>query len=100
MDDGAHTIPAALKLGGLPSLCSRSGRTPILPDIRAAGALRKQPRPEAVCTSLRPEGGAGQRGGSPWSRACHICTYLNLGWWSVLSGMPIAGLDFCDICID
>ena len=34
------------------------------------------------------------------SLACHICTYLKLGWWSSLSGMPIAGLAAYDICID
>ena len=77
----------------LRSLCGYLRRTPFLPDTLPAALTAK-----ALGGVHRPvRGGEAALLGSP---ACHICTYLKLGWWSSLSGMPIVGLAAYDICTD
>lgn len=99
----AHTIPALPSNSGAPFLCGYLLRPRFFPDTLPAA-------PRAPCAhspSLRlcAPACAGNEVrdreaallGTP---ACHICTYLKLGWWSSLSGMPIAGLAAYNICID
>lgn len=100
MGEGAHTIPALpFNLGAsIPSAvtwCAPHSSRTFSP---ARCAHSQGPRRCASARSQREvRGGEAALPGSP---ACHICTYLKLGWWSALSGMPVSGLASYDICID
>lgn len=104
MGDWAHTIPVLpSNLGAsIPSAVIRCAthfsRTQFALPPRVHCSHSQGPRQCASACSRREV--RGRKAALPGSPACHICTYLKLGWWSVLSGMPIAGLASYDICID
>lgn len=87
---GTHHSGAALKLGGsmpFAVICSAPHSSRPARTAKPRGGLNREEVRGGEAALLR-------------SPACHICTYLKLGWWSSLSGMPIAGLAAYDICID
>lgn len=103
MDQRAHTIPALPSNSGASTVpavtrCApRSSRTCSPQPPQAPCELRGGPRRCALACVGRAVRAERRPRRSP---ACHICTYLKLGWWSEISGMPIADLASYGICID
>lgn len=53
------------------------------------------------CTCLCREGPMSGEAALPGvSSACHICIYLKLSWWSLVSGMPLVGLAYYYLGLD